>query len=114
MAFAQKDNMRLEELRQISDHEWEIPQSQRADMRVPVRLFATSELLEQIVDEAETFVAESTDRERPSTELGGMVMNRLKKLDKVAYVRFASVYLDFKDVREFMDELKDLLKAKGK
>ena len=37
-----------------------------------------------------------------------------KKLDKVAYVRFASVYLDFKDVREFMDELKDLLKARGK
>jgi transcriptional repressor NrdR len=70
--------------------------------------------LEQIVDEAEAFVAESADRERPSTELGGMVMNRLKKLDKVAYVRFASVYLDFKDVREFMDELKDLLKAKGK
>jgi transcriptional repressor NrdR len=70
--------------------------------------------LEQIVDEAEAFVAESVDRERPSTELGGMVMNRLKRLDKVAYVRFASVYLDFKDVREFMDELKDLLKAKGK
>ena len=43
--------MRLEELRQISDHEWEIPQSQRADMRVPVRLFATRELLEQIVDD---------------------------------------------------------------
>ena len=54
------------------------------------------------------------DRERPSTELGELVMNRLKKLDKVAYVRFASVYLDFKDVREFMDELKDLLKAKVK
>ena len=41
-------------------------------------------------------------------------MTRLKKLDKVAYVRFASVYMDFKDVREFMEELKDLLKAKGK
>ena len=39
-------------------------------------------------------------------------MGRLKKLDKVAYVRFASVYLDFKDIREFMAELKDLLKAK--
>lgn len=70
--------------------------------------------LEQIVDEVEAFVAESADRERPSTDLGEMVMNRLRKLDKVAYVRFASVYLDFKDVREFMDELKDLLKAKGK
>jgi len=39
-------------------------------------------------------------------------MNRLRKLDKVAYVRFASVYLDFKDVQEFMTELKDLLKTK--
>jgi len=69
--------------------------------------------LEEIVDEAEAFVAESADRERPSSELGKLVMDRLRGLDKVAYVRFASVYLDFKDVREFMDELKDLLKAKA-
>jgi transcriptional repressor NrdR len=70
--------------------------------------------LEALVNEIEAYVAESPDRERPATELGEMVMSRLKKLDKVAYVRFASVYMDFKDVREFMDELKDLLKAKGK
>ena len=70
--------------------------------------------LEELVNEIEAHVAESPDRERPAAELGELVMNRLKKLDKVAYVRFASVYLDFKDVREFMDELKDLLKAKGK
>ncbi len=70
--------------------------------------------MQQIVDEAEAFVAESPDRERPSSELGALIMNRLKRLDKVAYVRFASVYLDFKDIREFMGELKDLLKAKGK
>ncbi len=70
--------------------------------------------LEALVNEIEPHVAESPDRERPATELGELVMKSLKKLDKVAYVRFASVYLDFKDVREFMDELKDLLKAKGK
>ena len=70
--------------------------------------------LEALVNEIESHVAESPDRERPAAELGELVMNRLKKLDKVAYVRFASVYLDFKDIREFMDELKDLLKAKGK
>ena len=70
--------------------------------------------LEQIVDEAEASVAESPERERPTSDVGALVMDRLKALDKVAYVRFASVYLDFKDVREFMDELKDLLKAKGK
>jgi transcriptional repressor NrdR len=70
--------------------------------------------MEEIVNEAEALVVESPDRERPTSEVGALVMNRLKKLDKVAYVRFASVYLDFKDVREFMDELKELLKAKGK
>jgi transcriptional repressor NrdR len=70
--------------------------------------------LETLVNEIESHVAESPDRERPVAELGELVMTRLKKLDKVAYVRFASVYQDFKDVREFMDELKDLLKAKGK
>ena len=70
--------------------------------------------LEEIVNEAEAHVAEAAERERPTAELGELVMGRLKTLDKVAYVRFASVYLDFKDIREFMDELKDLLKAKGK
>ena len=70
--------------------------------------------LEEIVDEAEAMVAEAGERERPAADLGALVMDRLKTLDKVAYVRFASVYLDFKDIREFMDELKDLLKAKGK
>jgi transcriptional repressor NrdR len=70
--------------------------------------------LEKIVNEVEALVAESQDRERPSAEVGELVMNRLRRLDKVAYVRFASVYLDFKDVREFMDELRELLKAQGK
>ena len=68
--------------------------------------------LENIVNEAEALVMESADRERSTSEIGELLMDRLKKLDKVAYVRFASVYLDFKDIREFMTELKDLLKAK--
>jgi transcriptional repressor NrdR len=68
--------------------------------------------LEQIVNEAEQFVIDSPDRERRTSELGELIMNRLRKHDKVAYVRFASVYLDFKDVKEFMAELKDLLKTK--
>ena len=67
--------------------------------------------LEQIVNEAETFVIESAERERKTSEIGELIMNRLRRHDKVAYVRFASVYLDFKDVQEFMAELKDLLKA---
>ena len=58
--------------------------------------------LEQIVNDAEGFVIESAERERKTTEIGELIMNRLRKHDKVAYVRFASVYLDFKDVKEFM------------
>ena len=68
--------------------------------------------LESIVNEAEALVIESADRERSTSEIGELLMDRLKRLDKVAYVRFASVYLDFKDIREFMTALKDLLKAK--
>jgi transcriptional repressor NrdR len=68
--------------------------------------------LEQIVDEVESFVMNSPERERRTSEIGEQIMTRLKRLDKVAYVRFASVYLDFKDVKEFMAELKDLLKNK--
>ena len=68
--------------------------------------------LEQIVNEAEAFIIESPERERKTSEVGELIMNRLRKYDKVAYVRFASVYLDFKDVQEFMTELKDLLKTK--
>jgi transcriptional repressor NrdR len=67
--------------------------------------------LEQIVNEAEGYVIDSAERERTTGEIGEQIMERLKTLDKVAYVRFASVYLDFKDVKEFMAELKELLDA---
>jgi len=70
--------------------------------------------LEALVDEAEAFVSEAPDRERTTSEIGALLMGHLKKLDKVAYVRFASVYSDFKDVKEFMDELKGLLKDRAK
>jgi transcriptional repressor NrdR len=66
--------------------------------------------LETIADKAEIMVQESSEREVSTTTIGEMIMNELKTLDKVAYVRFASVYLDFKDVQEFMSELKDLVK----
>ncbi len=68
--------------------------------------------LEAIVNEAETFVIESAERERTTREIGELLMEQLKQVDKVAYVRFASVYLDFKDVHEFLNELEELLKAK--
>src|SRR6202023_881828 len=70
--------------------------------------------LEAIVDEIEGVVHEATERELTTSEIGEMIMRGLKKLDKVAYVRFASVYMDFKDVQEFMSELKGLLKERTK
>jgi transcriptional repressor NrdR len=68
--------------------------------------------LEAIADKAEVMVQDSSEREITTTSLGEMIMTELKTLDKVAYVRFASVYLDFKDVQEFMSELKELLKSR--
>ena len=61
-----------------------------------------------LVDEAETALSESPERELPTTLLGELLMDRLKQLDKIAYVRFASVYRDFQDVGEFLSELKTL------
>jgi transcriptional repressor NrdR len=68
--------------------------------------------LEAIVDAVEKFVQDSSDRERPTSDLGKIIMRELKKLDKVAYVRFASVYLEFEDVSEFMTELKYLVRSR--
>jgi transcriptional repressor NrdR len=65
--------------------------------------------LETIVDEIEGRLAESPDREIASTEIGEMIMRRLHDLDEVAYVRFASVYRQFKDVHQFVEEVKGLL-----
>ena len=70
--------------------------------------------LESIVDTVEKFVQESSDRERPTSEVGKIIIRRLKELDKVAYVRFASVYLEFEDVSEFMTELKYLVRTRDK
>ena len=65
--------------------------------------------LEKVADEVERNVLDSLDRELATTEIGKIIMRRLKTLDKVAYVRFASVYLNFEDVSEFMTELKQLV-----
>ena len=69
--------------------------------------------LEEIIRAVEKYVQDSSDRERPTNELGKIIMQELKKLDKVAYVRFASVYLEFEDVSEFMNELKYLVRARS-
>lgn len=73
----------------------------RACEKRPVPL----ETLERIVDEIVTLLQNSLDREVPSTLIGTYAMDKLKKVDEVAYVRFASVYREFKDINTFMDEL---------
>jgi transcriptional repressor NrdR len=65
--------------------------------------------LDAIVDEIETRLYDSEEREMSTSEIGSVVMERLRELDKVAYVRFASVYRKFEDVDEFLNELKDLI-----
>jgi transcriptional repressor NrdR len=68
--------------------------------------------LEEIIEEIESLLQERPDKEIGVAEIGELVMNRLRELDKVAYVRFASVYREFGDVAEFRRELEDLMKEK--
>ena len=65
--------------------------------------------LDEIVDAVEQMLHESEDREITTEEIGRFVMDQLRDLDQVAYVRFASVYRKFEDIDAFMAELKDLL-----
>ncbi|HSB03557.1 MAG TPA: ATP cone domain-containing protein, partial [Thermodesulfobacteriota bacterium] len=66
-------------------------------------------VIEKIANRIELHFQEKAEREIGSSEVGEKVMEELHRLDGVAYVRFASVYRQFKDIQEFMDELKDLL-----
>jgi len=68
--------------------------------------------LERIVDKIEQTVQESNERELESTSIGKILLSELRQLDKVAYLRFASVYLEFEDVNEFMREINDLFVKK--
>jgi len=74
----------------------------------------SSSQLEKIVDAAESFLIDAPERERTTSEVGELIMQHLKGLDTVAYIRFASVYRDFKDVNEFKEELEGLLASHGK
>lgn len=68
------------------------------------------ETLDRLIDEIETIIQNTLDREVSSEKIGELVMEKLKATDEVAYVRFASVYRQFKDISTFMDELNKLLK----
>ena len=68
--------------------------------------------LAEMVDSVEAKLADSPDREITTIEIGEMLMEKLKSVDKIAYVRFASVYRDFQDVEAFLNELKNLVLQK--
>lgn len=81
----------------------------RACEKRPVSL----DTLEKVVDEIQNTLQNSLESEVPSSRIGKYAMDRLKDIDEVAYVRFASVYRQFKDVHSFMEELSQLIKTKG-
>lgn len=72
------------------------------------------ERIEEIIADIERQILKKFEKEVPSSEIGERVMEKLAQLDDVAYVRFASVYRQFKDVNQFMKELKDILEKKVK
>ena len=95
--------------REPYDREKLISGLQKAVEKRPVSM----EQLELLVAEVESRIVERGEKEVPSSLLGEEVMRRLRALDQVAYVRFASVYRSFRDIEEFMDELKGLLDDHG-
>ncbi|MDD3569742.1 MAG: transcriptional regulator NrdR [Lachnospiraceae bacterium] len=73
----------------------------------------TVKQMEEIADDVENAVMSSMDKEIASKDIGTMVMDRLKLIDEIAYVRFASVYRQFKDINTFMNELEKMLNEKN-
>ena len=91
--------------RQVFDRSKLIGGMLRACEKRPVPL----EIIEEAVDDIETALQNSIDREVTSIRIGELAMDKLKNIDEVAYVRFASVYRQFRDINSFMDELARLL-----
>lgn len=98
--------IKRDKTREMFDREKLLNGLLRACQKRPVSV----DTLEGLVDEIEGTLQNSLEREVTSEKIGGMVMDRLKDIDEVSYVRFASVYRQFKDINTFMDELTKLLK----
>ncbi len=94
--------------RQVFDRNKLLSGMLRACEKRPVSL----DTLENAIDEIESQLQNSLEREVPSVAIGEMALEKLKNIDEIAYVRFASVYRDFKDIDSFMAELKNLLSEK--
>ena len=94
--------------RQVFDRNKLLSGMLRACEKRPVSL----DKLENAIDEIESQLQNSLEREVTSVEIGEMALDKLKDIDEIAYVRFASVYRDFKDIHSFMDELNALQNGK--
>ncbi len=94
--------------RQVFDRTKLLSGMLRACEKRPVSL----ETLENAIDEIESQLQNSLEKEVPSVTIGEMALEKLKTIDEIAYVRFASVYRDFKDIESFMAELKQLINEK--
>ncbi len=94
--------------RQVFDRNKILSGLLRACEKRPVSI----ETLEKIVDEIEFTLQSAPDREVPSDRIGELAMQKLKDIDEVAYVRFASVYRQFQDIQSFMNELKTMMKTR--
>lgn len=99
--------IKKDKTRETFDREKLLNGLMRACEKRPVSI----ETLERTIDEIEVIIQNSLDREVQSEKIGELVMEKLKNIDEVAYVRFASVYRQFKDINTFMDELSKLLKG---
>jgi len=100
--------IKKDKTRQAFDREKLLNGLLRACEKRPVSLHD----LEKIADEIESIIYNSLEREVTSQQIGEMVMSRLKEIDEVSYVRFASVYRQFRDINSFLDELNKLLRDK--
>jgi transcriptional repressor NrdR len=94
--------------REVFDRQKVIAGMQRACEKRPVSIST----IERVVDQIEQTLQESGEKEIPASRVGEAIMEALQSIDEVAYVRFASVYRQFRDINEFMSELTDIL-AKG-
>lgn len=89
--------------------QYERAKIERGILRACYKRPVSADEIKKAVDEVELEIFNREEKEIPSSEIGEVIMDKLKALDPVAYVRFASVYREFKDVNTFMDELKSFL-----
>ncbi len=117
--FSTKETVELKPLKVVKDNDRIKEDFSRQKLKQGIKKAlhkrpVDDEIVETMIDEIYNKLRYSHEKEVESGEIGNLVMEKLKKVDKVAYIRFASVYRDFRDVEEFFDELKDVMVKKRK